>query len=73
MVVPSQIREKAGLVPGTPLEIHLEETGVRLTRAVPGPRIVRSGGRLVARPTAPAPRPQVDVPALVEEERDRWP
>jgi hypothetical protein len=35
---------------------------------------VKIGRRLVARPTAPIDaRPTVDIAALVEEERNRWP
>lgn len=74
MVIPARIREQAGLRPGTELEVRLEEAGIRLIRAVPGPKIVRAGKRLVARPTVPsAERPPVNVAALIEEERDRWP
>jgi len=74
LVIPAAIRDKAGLAPGTTIEISLEETGVRLERIAPGPRLVRVGKRLVARPTARADsRPTIDVAALVEEERSRWP
>ena len=74
LVIPSAIRDKAGLVPGTSIEISLDETGVRLERIAQGPRLVRVGKRLVARPTADADnRPKIDVAALVEEERSRWP
>jgi hypothetical protein len=52
----------------------MDEFGVRLQRVAPGPRLVRVGGRLVARPVVePEQRPVVDVAALVEEERNRWP
>jgi AbrB family looped-hinge helix DNA binding protein len=74
LVIPAAIREKAGLTPGTAIEISLEETGVRIERLAPGPRLVRVGKRMVARPTATAgERPKIDVAALVEEERSRWP
>ena len=74
VIIPAAIRERAGLKPGTELEVRLEDTGVRLVRAVPGPAIVRSGRRLVARATAPRQGLlDVDVAALIEEERDRWP
>ncbi len=74
IIIPAPIREKAGLKPGEELEVRLEEAGIRLVRAVPGPRLVRVGGRLVARPTAAAESlPAIDVAALVDEERDRWP
>jgi AbrB family looped-hinge helix DNA binding protein len=74
LVIPAAIRDKAGLAPGTTIEISLEETSVRLERIAPGPRLVRVGKRLVARPTVGADnRPKIDVAALVEEERSRWP
>jgi hypothetical protein len=39
-----------------------------------GPRLVKVGRRLVARATvAPDARPTVDIAALVEDERNRWP
>ena len=73
-MIPAVIRERAGFQPGTTLEISVDETGVRLQRHAPGPRIVRVAGRLVARPVVdPEQRPAVDVAALVEEERNRWP
>jgi AbrB family looped-hinge helix DNA binding protein len=74
VVIPASIRERAALTPGTELEVTLDETGVRLERVAPGPRLVRVGRRLVARPTVSFDaRPAVDVAALVEEERNRWP
>jgi len=74
VVIPASIRERAGLTPGTPLEVTVDESGVRIERIAPGPRLVRVGKRLVAKPTAPArQRPSVDIAALVEEERNRFP
>ena len=74
MVIPVTVRERAGLVPGVELEVTADEFGVRLDRVAPPPRLVKVGRRLVARPSAPAAaRPRVDVAALVEEERNRWP
>ena len=74
LVIPAAIRERAGLVPGTELEISLDEWGVRLERVAEGPRLIKVGRRLVARPTVAADaRPSIDVAALVEEERNRWP
>jgi AbrB family looped-hinge helix DNA binding protein len=74
LVIPAGIRERAGLTPGTELEISLDEFGIRLERVAPPPRLVRVGRRLVARPTATSPtRPDVDVAAIIEEERNRWP
>lgn len=52
----------------------MDETGVRLERVAAGPRLVRVGKRLVARPTVGLDgRPAVDVASLIEEERSRWP
>jgi AbrB family looped-hinge helix DNA binding protein len=74
LVVPAAIRERAGLTAGTEIEITLEDTEVRLRRVAPGPRLVKVGRRLVARPTAPSDtRPTIDVASLVEDERNRWP
>ena len=74
MVIPAVIRERAGLTPGTELDVSVDETGIRIERVAPGPRLVRIGKRLVAKPTVPADqRPSIDVAALIEEERNRWP
>lgn len=72
VVIPAAIRERAGLVPGSELEITEEETGVRLERVAAGPRLVKVGRRLVARPTA-VHAPSVDIAAMIEDERNRWP
>lgn len=74
MVIPAAIRDRAGLVAGSELEIREDELGIRLERVALGPRLVRVGQRLVARPAVPADsRPAIDVEALVEDERNRWP
>jgi AbrB family looped-hinge helix DNA binding protein len=74
VVIPAAVRNRAGLAPGTELEISVDEFGVRLERVAPGPRLIKIGRRLVARPTVSATaRPHVDIAALVEEERNRWP
>ena len=74
MVIPAPLREKAGFSAGAELEISVDEQGIRLERVAEGPRLVRIGRRLVARPRAAADsRPSVDVGALIEEERNRWP
>jgi AbrB family looped-hinge helix DNA binding protein len=72
IVIPAAIRDRAGLAAGAEVEVTFDDGGVRLVRIAPGPRLVKVGRRLVARPTAPH-RPRVDVAALVEEERNRWP
>lgn len=74
MVIPAGIRERAGLSPGTTLEVTVDELGIRLERVAAGPRLVKVGRRLVARPTVAADaRPALDIATLVEEERNRWP
>ena len=74
MVIPAAIRERARLTPGAELEIVEDETGIRLERVAPGPKLVKVGRRLVARPTAPADqRPTLDIATVIEEERNRWP
>ena len=74
VVIPAAIRERAGLTAGAELEITEDELGLRLERVAAGPRLVRVGKRLVARPTVSASeRPRVDIAALIEEERSRWP
>lgn len=73
VVIPAVIRDQAGLQPGTELEVLVDDFSIRLVRAVPGPKLVRKGGRLVARPTSRPKGEPVDVARLVEEERNRWP
>ncbi len=74
VVIPAALRERAGLTPGSELDITEDELGIHLRRVAPGPRLVKVGRRLVARPTAAATeRPRVDIASLIEEERNRWP
>ena len=74
VVIPAAVRERAGFTPGSELEIREDELGVRLERVAAGPRLAKVRGRLVARPTVVASeRPPIDVAALIEEERSRWP
>lgn len=74
MVIPASLRERAGLSPGAELEVTQDDLGIRLERVAPGPRLMKIGRRLVARPSVAADkRPTVDIAALIEEERNRWP
>ena len=74
VVIPAGVRERAKLTPGAELEITEDDTGIRLERVAPGPKLVKIGKRIVARPTAqPKARPRLDVATLVEDERNRWP
>ena len=74
VVIPAAVRARAGFSPGAELEVTNDELGIRLERIASAPRLVKVGRRLVARPTVPADdRPAVDIAALIEEERNRWP
>jgi AbrB family looped-hinge helix DNA binding protein len=74
VVIPAAIRERAGVRPGTELEVTLDDEGIRLRRAVPPPRLVEVRGRWVARPAIAAEElTPLDIGALIAEERSRWP
>ena len=74
VVIPAAARDRAGFAPGTELEITVDDFGVRLERVAPGPRLVKVGRRLVARPTvAVDARSAVDIAGIIEDERNRWP
>lgn len=74
VVIPVEIRRRTGLKAGTELEVTQEGFAVRLEPAVSPPKVVRRKGRLVVVPTVPEDeREQVDLAALIEQERDRWP
>ncbi len=74
VVIPAAVRERLGIRPGTLLELSVEDAAIRLAPTAPKPELVKKRGRLVARPTAPRKDvPKLDVAALIEEERSRWP
>ncbi len=74
VVIPAAIRERLGLTAGAELHVSVDEFGIRLERVASGPRLVKVGRRTVARPTVPGEaRTNIDVAALVEDERNRWP
>ena len=74
VVIPAAVRERLGLLPGTPLDVTADDGAVTLTPAVPPPRLVRRHGRLVARPVGDRRLlPKIDIATLIEEERNRWP
>jgi AbrB family looped-hinge helix DNA binding protein len=74
VVIPAAVRDRAGRAAGSELEVTEDELGIRLERIAAGPKLVKVGRRLVARPTVAADnRPTVNVAALIEEERNRWP
>ncbi len=53
VVIPAALRERAGLTAGAEIEVTLDDSAIRLERVAAGPRLVKVGRRLVARPTAP--------------------
>ena len=74
VVIPAGIRDRVGLTAGSEIEITVDDLGIRIERVAAGPRLVRVGRRLVARPTVSRDaRPPVDIATLVEDERNRWP
>jgi len=74
VVIPAIVRERLGLRAGTRLELTVDESGIRLAVTTPPPTLVTVKGRLVARPSVPKKDlPAVDIAALIEEERNRWP
>jgi AbrB family looped-hinge helix DNA binding protein len=74
VVIPAAVRERAGLSAGSELEVTEDELGIRLERVAAGPKLVKIGRRLVARPTVGRDnRPDLDIATLIEEERNRWP
>ncbi len=74
VVIPAAVRERLGLRAGTALELSVEDAAIRLAPAAAAPELVKRRGRLVARPTvARKELPAVNVAALIDEERSRWP
>jgi len=74
IVIPAAIRNRAGLRAGTELEMITDDIGIRLVRTGPVPKLVRKGKRLIAKPVESKKTLQeVDLAAMVEEERNRWP
>jgi AbrB family looped-hinge helix DNA binding protein len=74
VVIPAALRDRAGFRPGSELEVVEDDLGIRLQRIAAGPRLVKVGRRLVARPTVERDaRPAVDIAGLVDNERSRWP
>ena len=74
VVIPAALRERAGLSAGSEIEVTEDDLGIRLERVATGPKLVKIGRRLVARPTVGRDaRPTIDIAALIEDERNRWP
>lgn len=66
LVIPAQLRRKAGFQPGAPLAASYENGAVMITRDVPGPKIKNRGRRRVASPTQKN-KPEIDPAAWVKE------
>jgi AbrB family looped-hinge helix DNA binding protein len=49
VTIPQELREQAGLMPGTDVEFKVEGGAVRLVKAVPKPQRKTRGEKLVAR------------------------
>ena len=74
VIIPAAIRERAGLKPGTKLEVVADDIAIHLFPTASPPKLIRKGNRLVAKATAsPEETPAIDLASLVEEERNRWP
>jgi AbrB family looped-hinge helix DNA binding protein len=74
VIIPAAIRDRAGLKPGTTLEVLADDIGVRLIPIGPEVILERRGRRLIARPAPGSTElPEVDLAGMVEEERNRWP
>jgi len=74
VVIPAAVRERLGLLPGTPLEVTADDGAVTLAPVVTPPRLVARRGWLVARPVGDRRKlAKIDVAKLIEEERNRWP
>ena len=74
VVIPSPVREKAGLRAGMALEVVTDGFEVRLVRSVPRPKIIKRGKRRIVQPSVPfKDLPDIDIARLIDEERDRWP
>jgi AbrB family looped-hinge helix DNA binding protein len=72
VVIPAALRRKAGLKAGTPLAATYENGSIRIVRDVPSPQITQRGKRRVASPSKKDVA-NIDLAALAEEERERWP
>jgi AbrB family looped-hinge helix DNA binding protein len=74
VVIPATVRERAGLKPGSELDVFVDDIAIHLVPSAPALKLVRRGKRLIARPTAKQKDlPEVDLASMIEEERNRWP
>ena len=74
LVIPAAVRDRAGLRPGTEVEVFVDDIAIHLVRTGPEPTLVHRGRRIIAQPTAKREDlPEVDLASMIEEERNRWP
>jgi AbrB family looped-hinge helix DNA binding protein len=74
VVIPVAVRRRAGLHPGTELDVVVDDLGVRLVRRAKPPKLHRVRGRWLARPDLPHGKlPAIDPVAWIDAERERWP
>ena len=74
LVIPSELRRRAGFEPGVRIEATADENGVHL-RVIRGEPVVKKEGNLlvVRPPVGSDAAPSFDLGKLINEERDRWP
>ena len=61
LVIPKEIRQQAGIQPGTPLEIRLREGCIEIEPAAAKIRLERRGRLIVAVPQEPVPQLTADI------------
>ncbi|MGC9452957.1 MAG: AbrB/MazE/SpoVT family DNA-binding domain-containing protein [Oceanipulchritudo sp.] len=72
VVIPSGLRKRAHLKPGSAIRVELEDGVIRISRDVEPAELVKHRGRMLAKPKG-RQQESIDLSALVEEERNRWP
>lgn len=70
LVIPKEIREKAGIKPGMPLEIRVDDGVIEIEPAYTPVRLERRGRFLVAVPLEEGPPLPVDIVERMREELD---
>lgn len=73
VVIPKPMRVRAGLEPGTPIEIRYDYGRIEIEAAPVPVKLVRKGGWLVIQPLEPVPPMPLDIVERTREaiERDR--
>jgi AbrB family looped-hinge helix DNA binding protein len=72
VVIPKALRDRAGLRPGTELEIRCSNGVIEIARAAPRGRLVREGAFLVWEPESGVGTvSEEEIVALIEADRER--